>query len=226
MLRADTDEMDEELSRLDELCRREEREGQQEKTDCERTGQERTHLEQQLDASRRQLRDLKAEHEGLHLESILLRRDRGHYGMEVSFLQKLFDDGSRDAQALQQSIDYLEQSNLSLAAHTKSLEDARKDVQEQIKMEEQLLQRQRTEAESAKQALQTLRGIGPDGLGSLSAHFGALSTSGLGGGSVGNGDGGQSFDRSGGYPGAGLSSPALSGNNPPRKVGLALREGV
>lgn len=167
-LRADTDELDEELHRLEDSCRTEEKETARERVECDRLGQERKHLEQQMEASKRLLAELKAEHEALHLESILLRRDRGHYGAEATFLQRLFDEGTRDAQALQQSIEYLEQSNQSLAAHTKSLEEARREILEQVKVEKELLRKEEFEAQSAKQALETLRGAGTDGM----ARFG------------------------------------------------------
>jgi len=192
MLRADTDELDHELARLDESCRREEKEVAGERGEHDRIGQERLHLEQQLEASRRQLRELKGEHEGLHLESILLRRDRGHYGNEVAFLQRLFDEGTLDASALQQSIEYLEQSNQSLSAHTQSLEEARREILAQVRLEKELLRKEEVEAQSAKQALETLRGAGLDGLTGLSG-FGAsvplssLSLGGAGGGEFGFG---------------------------------------
>lgn len=168
VLRADTDQLDQELTRLEEACRREEKEAARECSETDRTGQERLHLEQQLEASRRQLRELKAEHEGMHLESILLRQDRGHYGNEVTFLQRLFDGGSQDAQALQQSIEYLEQSNQSLVAHTTSLEEARREIQQQVRLEKEFLLKEELEVQSAKQALETLRGASAEGAAALS----------------------------------------------------------
>merc|ERR1712224_632971 len=98
-------------------------------------GQERRHLKEQLESSRRQLNELKVEHQGLNLETIALRRDQEHSGKEVGFLRKLLDEGLRDAQTLQQSIEYLETSNQSLFSHTSALEEARKEILDQVRIE-------------------------------------------------------------------------------------------
>lgn len=172
-LRSDVGALDEGLLRLEEACRLEEREAIRERSECERIGQERQHLAQQLEASRRQLGELKAEHQGLHAESVLLRRDPEHYSREVAFLRRLLDEGVRDTQALQQSIEYLEQSNHSLLAHTSSLTEARHEVLEQVRAEREALERERREAARAKQAYGSLRagGVG-GGLEHLARHGG------------------------------------------------------
>lgn len=171
-LRSDVGALDEALLRLEESCRFEEREAIRERCECERIGQERQHLAQQLGASRQQLGGLKIEHQGLHAESVLLRRDPEHYSREVAFLRRLLDEGLRDTQALQQSIEYLEQSNQSLLAHTSSLEEARREVLEQVRIEREALERERREAERAKQAYASLRvgGAAGGGLEQLTRH--------------------------------------------------------
>merc|ERR1712217_466152 len=63
----------------------------------------------------------------------------------------------RDAKVLQQSIEYLEQSNLSLAAHTQSLEEARREVLQQVNTEKDLLRIQERDVIAAKHALETLQ---------------------------------------------------------------------
>lgn len=162
-LRRDTDVLDEELTRLEEACREEERAATREKAECDRMGRERDILLQQLEASQRQLNELKAEHKGLHIESVLLRRDTDHYSKEVAFLQRLLDEATRDAQVLQQSIEYFDRSNQSLTAHTKALEEARQDVLSQVKMEREMLKKEEQEALLAKTTLETLRpGVGGD----------------------------------------------------------------
>merc|ERR1712187_623655 len=100
---------------------------------------------------------LKAEHQGLHLERVLLRSDHDHPSKEVVFQQRLLAEGMKDKQNLQQSIEYLEQSNKSLLAHTKSLEEARREVLEQVKTEKELLRREEHDALQVKQALDALR---------------------------------------------------------------------
>lgn len=167
-LRVDTDELDEELHQLEELCRQEEREAARERAEADRIEQERVQLEGQIDASRRNLGELKREHEILHMESITLRRDRNHYGTQAAFLEKVYEEGVNDVQSLQRSVEYLEQSNQSLAAHTQSLEEARREILEQVRYEKELLRKEELEAQSAKQSLETLRGSGSDRL----ARFG------------------------------------------------------
>jgi hypothetical protein len=163
-LRRDVDELDEELTRLEEACRFEERETTRERAEVEHVGQERQHLMQQLAASQRQLSELKLEHEGIVLENVMLRCDHDHFAKEAVFLRKLLDEGTRDAQALQQSIEYLEQSNSNLRAHTKTLEEARNEVLDTVKGEKELLRKERDEAEFAQRALEALRTDGVDGL--------------------------------------------------------------
>jgi hypothetical protein len=163
-LRRDVDELDEELSRLEEACRFEERETARERVECDRIGQERENLRQQLAASQRQMNELKEEHQGIVLENVMLRCDHDHFAKESAFLKRLLDEATRDAQALQQSIEYLEQSNTSIRAHTKTLEDARNEVLETVKHEKELLRKEQREADFAKQALEALRIDGVDGL--------------------------------------------------------------
>jgi len=157
-LRRDIDELDEELKNLDSACNREETEAAHERSECERMGQERQHLTQQLEASRRQLNELKVEHQGLHLESVLLRSDHSHYGREAAFLQRLLEEGTRDTQSLQSSIEFLETSNRSLHAHTMSLEEARQDVLQQLRAERSLLEQEQQETQQVKRALESLKG--------------------------------------------------------------------
>uniref|UniRef100_A0A7S4SPV5 Calmodulin n=1 Tax=Alexandrium monilatum TaxID=311494 RepID=A0A7S4SPV5_9DINO len=179
-LRLDTNTLHEELSRLEEACREEERAAIRERSECDRIGREREILMQQLEASQRQIHELKAEHKGLHLESVLLRRDTDHYGKEASFLQRLLDEETRDSQVLQQSIEYLEQSNQNLTAHTKALEEARKDVLAQVNAEKELLQKEEREAILAKNALETLKtGGGAETLARFAASRQASEAQGL-----------------------------------------------
>merc|ERR1712100_88807 len=124
----------------------------------------------QLAASQRQLSELKVEHEGIVLENVMLRCDHDHFAKEAVFLRRLLDEAQRDAQALQHSIEYLEQSNTNLRAHTKTLEDARRDVLETVKVEKELLRKEREEAHFAQTAMEALRTDGVDGLMRMSAH--------------------------------------------------------
>jgi hypothetical protein len=163
-LRHDVDELDEELTRLEEACRFEEREASRERAEVERVGQERHHLTQQLAASQRQLSELKVEHEGIVLENVMLRCDHDHFNKEAIFLRRLLDEATRDAQALQQSTEYLEQSNSSLRSHTKTLEEARREVLDTVRVEKDLLRKESQEAQFAQKALEALRIDGIDGL--------------------------------------------------------------
>jgi len=159
-LRQDVDQLHEELTTLEEACGSEDRERIREKLECERIDQERQHLVVQLEASRRQLGELKVEHQELFLESILLRSDHDHYAKEVAFLQKLLEEGKRDIEGLQQSVDYLELSNQSLLAHSRSLAEARREVADQLRQERHILQQEKEEAQKVTEALAALRSGG------------------------------------------------------------------
>eukprot|EP00929_Paragymnodinium_shiwhaense_P052812 TRINITY_DN2644_c0_g2_i1.p1 TRINITY_DN2644_c0_g2~~TRINITY_DN2644_c0_g2_i1.p1 ORF type:complete len:689 (+),score=111.06 TRINITY_DN2644_c0_g2_i1:122-2188(+) len=164
-LKADVDKLDAELARLEDACLREEREAQQERSECDRLSEEGAILRQQLQASRRrQLMGLKDEYQTLHLENIALQRDRGHYGKEAVFLKRVLEESTKDLQALQSSVQYLEESQANLTKHTRSLEDARKDVVQQLQNETQLLETERQEVERVRKALDALRASGLDGL--------------------------------------------------------------
>jgi len=163
-IKRDVDELDEELTRLEEACLFEEREAARERAECERIGQEREHLAAQLRASQEQLGELKLEHQGHVLESVMLRCDHDHFTKEAAFLRRLLDEGLRDAKSLQQSIECLEQSNQSLLAHTKSLEEAQREVLEQVRMEKDMLAKEQSEAVFAKEALEALKSGGLDNL--------------------------------------------------------------
>jgi len=95
---------------------------------------------------------------------VLLRRDTDHYSTEAAFLQRLLEEGMRDAHVLQQSIEYLEQSNQSLTAHTNSLEEARREVLAQVNTEKELLRIQERDVMSAKHALDTMKSGSGEGL--------------------------------------------------------------
>merc|ERR1712008_598485 len=69
-LRKDVDELDEELQRLEEACREEDREASRDKSETELATRERQILEQHLAASQRQLAELKVEHKGLQVEGV------------------------------------------------------------------------------------------------------------------------------------------------------------
>lgn len=198
-LRLDTNDLSEDLARLEDSRRAEESEAERESMECDRMGQERRHVEQQLEAARRELGELKSEHEALHFESVLLRRDRSHYGDEVSFLERLYEEGTRDAEALQQSVEYLEQLNESVSAHTRALDEARRGIVERLRAERDLLRREEAETRSARRALDALRG-------------GALG--------LARGDGLAPLD------GPEASGPEVCLAQPGRRAPMLLREGV
>lgn len=156
-LKRDIDALDEELGRLEEACQFEEDEVKREEADSEGMRQESQHFVQQLEVSQRQLNGLKVEHQVCCSQGVSLWRDRAHYGNEIAFLNRLLDEGMRDTQALQQSIEYLEKSNHSLIAHTKSLEAVRREVLEQVWTEKASFRKEQTETNHVKQVLEALR---------------------------------------------------------------------
>ncbi|CAE8601045.1 unnamed protein product, partial [Polarella glacialis] len=198
-LRQDLEEHNQELLRLEEACRLEERETTREREQGENVDVERRQLQQQLESSQRQLVELKHEHQELHRESVMLRRDHGHYTQEAVFLQRLVDEGFRETQVLQQTIEYLEQSNQSLEAHTRALEEARRGIAGKARAEQELLQRAQGGAAAAKQALETLRNGG--GLPSAASSKGSV------------------------QPASVASRPSL-GEAPPWSGGLSILEGT
>eukprot|EP00927_Polykrikos_kofoidii_P040525 TRINITY_DN34625_c0_g2_i1.p1 TRINITY_DN34625_c0_g2~~TRINITY_DN34625_c0_g2_i1.p1 ORF type:complete len:775 (-),score=106.93 TRINITY_DN34625_c0_g2_i1:701-3025(-) len=157
-LSLDIDRLEKDLTRIEDGCRLEETEARQEHDECERISAEKKHLSQQLEAFRRQIGALKREHKGLHTESVVLRRNHIYYGQEAAFLQRVLDEGQRDTQALENSLEYLEHSQNNLVVQTHSLRDVRREVLEQIRAQEDSLERERKELPLIRQALEALRG--------------------------------------------------------------------
>eukprot|EP00747_Dinoflagellata_sp_TGD_P182354 gnl/TRDRNA2_/TRDRNA2_36579_c0_seq1.p1 gnl/TRDRNA2_/TRDRNA2_36579_c0~~gnl/TRDRNA2_/TRDRNA2_36579_c0_seq1.p1 ORF type:complete len:589 (+),score=117.27 gnl/TRDRNA2_/TRDRNA2_36579_c0_seq1:48-1814(+) len=160
-IRKDLDSLTAELKRLEEACYLEEREAAKEDAECERMGQEQRHLMQQLDAARRQFNEIKVEHQSMHLEAMSRRRDHEQSSREVAFLRRLLDESLRDSHTLTQSIEYLEQSNHSICAHTKTLEDVRRGLLDQVRAEKAVLGREQREVQIVKQASESLRAAAP-----------------------------------------------------------------
>lgn len=222
-LRLDIDMLHEELERLEDQCRWEETEMTREKDESERIGEERRHLLAQLEASRRQLGSLKSDRQDLHGESIMWHRNHGHYHREATFLKRLFDEGLRDTEALQQSIEYLEQSNQGLLAHTRSLEDARREVLEQVRTETELLEKERWEAVRSRAALDALRGAADSAEPSGAPLGFADSGLTLGGQSLGGGLAAQ--QRPQGLSSFGAEAVQAPGASTPWYSGLSLMSG-
>jgi len=156
-VRMDVDLLRTEIEQLEGTCRQEEHGMDRERDECERIGSERQHLIEQLDASRRQLASLKQERQVIQSEGIQWRRHHGHAHQEASFQKRLHDEGLRDMQALNQSIEYLERSNQNLISHSQSLEETLGEVRARVLAESTTLERERREASRAKQALDALR---------------------------------------------------------------------
>jgi len=156
-LRHDIDEFDREALQLEEACMQETAEMERERAECDRMRKEQQVRTQQLETSRSQFEHLKAEYKEMQFESIHLRRDHGHYGSEAVYLQNLFDEGLRDTEAVQQSIEYLEKSNQSVFAHIQSLQDSRRELQQQTQAQKDVFRREQQEVAAVRQALEKLR---------------------------------------------------------------------
>merc|ERR1712232_1157788 len=87
-----------------------------------------------------------------------------------TFQKRLHDEGMRDLQALNESIEYLERSNQNLVSHSRSLEESLGEVRARVHAESATLERERREASRSKQALDALRSgkIGVSGWGASS----------------------------------------------------------
>lgn len=230
-LRSSCDELHRELERLEDLCKREEQLMALEQKEGELSMQEGHNLTQQVEASQSQLSDLKRELQVFQCQSILLRRDSDHYAAEHTFLETMFMEGTNDVQVLQQSVEYLEQSNQGLVAHISNLQSARGEVLQQLQYEEDLLARERQEVDRIQQTLVALKGGGADPLlrtGRL-AHAGSA---GPGGHSRPGGFGDAVAAAVAAQPAAaaahGGAAPALpcGGAAAPTRAPLDLREGV
>lgn len=230
-LRSSCDELHHELERLEDLCKREEQLMSREHADGERAALERQNLTQQVEASQCHLAELKRELQASQCQSILLRRDSDHYAAEHTFLQRIYLEGSNDVQALQQSVEYLEQSNQSLVAHIANLQLARGEVLQQLQYEEQVLVRERHEANRIKQTLAALKGSGADPLLRAGRLAFAGSDISFGGDPRGTGFGDAVATALSGAPAAAAQRGAVPGGpcgcfgSPPRAP-LDLREGV
>jgi hypothetical protein len=167
-LRQHIDMLSAELEELEQACEFQERMTTKEQVECARMDEDRKHLVGQLEAVKRQAAEGKSERKSLHSAHLLWNRSHGHYNREVEFLKRLFDECMRDTQALQHSIEYFEESNRSLVAHTNSLHEARGKVLEQFRAETTALEKERQEAAQVRKRLQALRGEGgPDDSGSF-----------------------------------------------------------
>merc|ERR1712166_526261 len=93
-------------------------------------------------------------------------------------MQRLLSEGTRDTEKLQQSIEYLEQTNQSLLEHMRSLQAARHDVLERARKEKEFLSREQQEAERVRKVLEQLRGPGQTSVaGTTNSTNGDLPTS-------------------------------------------------
>ncbi|CAE7369536.1 BCHE [Symbiodinium sp. CCMP2592] len=159
-LRQDVAEWSQELHRLEEACRREEKAAGREEAEVQKLETERGHLMQQLDLSQRQLAELRLEHRR-HQESALLISGVRKQQEEAFFLQRLREEYSRDSEAMEVSLTKLELASLSMEGQGRALQQATQEVHEQAKAEQARLDVEKRELQALQKALLSLRSTPP-----------------------------------------------------------------
>eukprot|EP00439_Symbiodinium_sp_Y106_P044070 s218_g5.t1 len=184
-LRQDVAEWSQELHRLEEACRREEKVAGREEAEVQKLETERGHLMQQLDLSQRQLAELRLEHRR-HQESALLISGVRKQQEEAFFLQRLREEYSRDSEAMEVSLTKLELASLSMEGQGRALQQETQAVHEQAKAEQARLDVEKRELQALQKALLSLRSTPPSpsaptpGFGGWDSPFGSTLFSGVG----------------------------------------------
>eukprot|EP00435_Cladocopium_sp_Y103_P055270 s696_g18.t1 len=98
-LRQDSDEMKEELLRLESACKEEDKALAKTMGELQHSDAQRRHLLEQLETSQNQLVELRSEYDMLQRESFVLQHEQNKYSSEAQFLQVLLEEYQRDSQA-------------------------------------------------------------------------------------------------------------------------------
>eukprot|EP00928_Gymnodinium_smaydae_P066976 TRINITY_DN49925_c0_g1_i1.p1 TRINITY_DN49925_c0_g1~~TRINITY_DN49925_c0_g1_i1.p1 ORF type:complete len:572 (-),score=50.42 TRINITY_DN49925_c0_g1_i1:223-1938(-) len=156
-LRQDVELLHAELDRLETTRRAEEADLARERSECERIGEERRHLQQQLDASRRQATYLRNEHQNLRKEGSSRFGSGSLSQNRMAFLEQHYEACVNDTKSLKHSMEHLELSRQSLEAQCGFVEEARVQVQRQIEQERAPLEHEREDASQVKRAMDLLQ---------------------------------------------------------------------
>eukprot|EP00434_Breviolum_minutum_P012378 symbB.v1.2.010903.t1/scaffold720.1/size169259/14 len=113
-LRQDSDEMKEEILRLERSCKDEEKAMTKTSSELQQSDTERRHLMQQLEISQNQLVELRMEYDMLQRESLFLQHEENNHSSEAQFLQRLLEEYQRDSKVIEESIGLLEDATFGL----------------------------------------------------------------------------------------------------------------
>ncbi|CAE8701795.1 unnamed protein product, partial [Polarella glacialis] len=156
-LRREVDELDRELRQTQELAVQIERQAAQEQRDFERLADEKQKLEKQLSDAKQQLLDFREDRRAVNLESLSLRRDRGHLVEELAFLRRMAEDEEETLEVLGRTNQYLDSSYHDLEASAELLEQQRRELLNQIAKEREQVRHEERQNAELRNTLERLR---------------------------------------------------------------------
>lgn len=156
-LRREVDDLHEELRQVQEACLQLERQVAKEQGDVEALSGEKGRLERQLRDAKQHLIELRDDRRAVNLESLSLRRDRGHFAEELAFLKRLAQDEEETLEALRRANGFLERSYRDLEGHTELLEQQRRELLIQVTKEREQVRLDERENGEMRNKLERLR---------------------------------------------------------------------
>mmetsp|Transcript_23954 Transcript_23954/g.68578 ORF Transcript_23954/g.68578 Transcript_23954/m.68578 type:complete len:796 (-) Transcript_23954:56-2443(-) len=156
-LRREVDDLDLELRRAQDAHAQLERQVQLEQEEGGRLESERRRLEAAVRQARQRLAELQDERKSASLESLSLRRDRGHFVEETAFLRRMSTDEDGTLEVLQTANVFLERSQKELEAQTALLERERRDVLRVAAKEKELVQQAERQNAELRNRLERFR---------------------------------------------------------------------
>eukprot|EP00928_Gymnodinium_smaydae_P056261 TRINITY_DN39670_c0_g1_i1.p1 TRINITY_DN39670_c0_g1~~TRINITY_DN39670_c0_g1_i1.p1 ORF type:complete len:288 (-),score=52.69 TRINITY_DN39670_c0_g1_i1:439-1302(-) len=157
LLRSEVDDLSAQLAELEAACRETQAGTLQEQMALQHSEQQREQALRRVEASRLHVAELAKERRVLEGHGVSLLRNHEHCRKEVTFLQGLLHESLRDTQALQVSVETLEQSSCNLVEHTRALESVRRDLSDQLLTEQKHLDEERMRANEVGEQLKACR---------------------------------------------------------------------
>merc|ERR1719195_666572 len=96
-------------------------------------------IERQVHEAKQRLNVLCADRRAVNLESLSLRRDRGHFTEELAFLQKTVEDEEQTLGVIRGTNNFLEKSYHDLNAYSVVIEQQWRDILQQLSQEKELV---------------------------------------------------------------------------------------
>ena len=155
-LRQDSDEMKEEILRLERSCKDEEKAMTKTSSELQQSDTERRHLMQQLEISQNQLVELRMEYDMLQRESLFLQHEENNHSSEAQFLQRLLEEYQRDSKVIEESIGLLEDATFGLEGQSRALQQATANLEQQVSLESAGLEKDQLELQAVRQAVESM----------------------------------------------------------------------